>query len=165
LDKGGKSMDYGHYAFKQNPLRSVYYPIYEDLYTKHSSGMPEPKEAELADRTREVIEGVIAAKGFSDKMRPDAKLFLLSNLHQSFVTPLVKAQKLSEDEILGYLHSDTETILRKAEKIAVERAEGQEDAVVSGHIALDALSQSWDEMDLAKPEIWGHEPSPSEPPY
>jgi hypothetical protein len=117
-----------------------FHDIYNDLYTEYGDELS-PAQADLAQEIRVRIENAINESYLSERIRPDAKLYLLVNFHRLVVVPLIEGGGLSTDEILGHVSHDVGTILRRARDLA----EAEE---ISGHVVVDALSDVWEESRL-----------------
>jgi hypothetical protein len=73
----------------------------------------------------------------SERVRPDARHYLLVNFHRLLVVPPIEAGRMSREEVLSHLVDDARKILGCARDLADSRDEGE----ISGHIAVDAVSE------------------------
>jgi hypothetical protein len=117
-----------------------FHDIYNNLYREYGGELI-PAHAELAQEIRVRLENAINESYLSERIRPDAKLYLLVNFHRLVVVPLMEGGSISTDEIFDYLSDDVGIILRRARDLA----EAEE---ISGHLIVDALSEVWDELRL-----------------
>jgi hypothetical protein len=106
----------------------------------------------FADTTRNIVRDAIeeAAHSIRPSIRPDAAVFLLVNIHQLIVLPLVETQREPTDEIFSSIRDDVDYLLKFAGEMAVSRGE----EVISGHIMVDALSYVWDRLKLTQAFYW-----------
>lgn len=86
-------------------------------------------------------------------LRPDAKMFLITNFNQMIIKPLLIASTekiidLNQKTISEMIQSDLKTILRFTTEIKKERQ-------ASGHDVMRAIDQLWGELASTKLEIWG----------
>lgn len=137
-------------------MNPVFYPIYEQLYESFGdefSGPPVPIPRQLARDVKQVIDQVIEELNLRERVRPDARHFLLVNFHQFIVAPAYLASprlNINAAEVFDVLRDDTRTILRASEELSRERERGE----ISGHIVLDALSSRWDKLKSTFYEFW-----------
>ncbi len=117
--------------------------IYDNLYREYGNELG-PAQAELPREIRARIDNAIDELYLSERIRPDAKLYLLVNFHRLVVMPLIEDGSISMDEVFGYLSDDVGILLRRARDLADSR-EAEE---ISGHLMVDALSDVWDELRL-----------------
>ncbi|WP_339884659.1 hypothetical protein [Polaribacter vadi] len=86
-------------------------------------------------------------------LRPDAKMFLVTNFNQMIVKTLIvaKAEKqldLSKKSLSKMINNDLETIMSYTFKIKKERK-------ASGHDVMKAIDQLWGQLECTKLKIWG----------
>jgi len=131
------------------------YRIHEERYA-HGYG-----EGGVVSAVRERIEEGIGQLELGDRVRPDARLFLLANFCEMIVLPIERlgsttgsAIPIEEDELFRRVTYDTITILSRAAEINRGRARRSEDDRISGHDVLDATSQKWDDLMLASRGFW-----------
>ena len=120
-----------------------FHDIYDNLYSEYGNELGSA-QAELAQQIRVRIDNAIDELYLSERIRPDAKLYLLVNFHRLVVMPLIEGGSISTDEVFGYLSNDVGILLRRARDLADSR-EAEE---ISGHLMVDALSDVWDELRL-----------------
>jgi hypothetical protein len=120
-----------------------FHDIYDNLYREYGNELGSA-QAELAQQIRVRIDNAIDELYLSERIRPDAKLYLLVNFHRLVVMPLIEGESISTNEALGYLSDDVGILLRRARDLADSR-EAEE---ISGHLMVDALSDVWDELRL-----------------
>ncbi|MES1245564.1 MAG: hypothetical protein ABUT39_28420 [Acidobacteriota bacterium] len=113
--------------------------IFESLYAayleEHPGDEPLAWIAEAIDRS-------IAELEIQDRIRWDARHFLLVNLHQIVTLPMERAGRMDRD-LWGLLRSDVQVILAKAAESAGE---------ISAHAVLDATAGAYGSLVLAY--IW-----------
>ena len=90
----------------------------------------------------EAIDRSIADLGIQQRIRQDARHFLLVNLHQMVVLPQDRAGRM-DGELWSLLRNDVKVILAKAAESAGE---------ISAHAVLDATAGVYDSLVLAY--IW-----------
>jgi hypothetical protein len=101
-----------------------------------------------------VIDGVVSELNIEKYLRPDARHFLLINLHQMILIPLINSgnnEYLNLDNILYMIGEDTKSILYSAKNLAGHKKE------ISGVKVLKAVSLCYDSLYLSgeKIKIWG----------
>ena len=83
------------------------------------------------------------------QLRPDARLFLLLNIHQMVALPLsYEVGRENPVNLDSVLRTDLSTILQAARE---ESKEGE----ISGHNVINAISSTWEKLQISKLEIWG----------
>jgi hypothetical protein len=124
-------------------MERQFHNIYDNLYREYGDELS-PTQAELPQEIRVRIDNAIDELYLSERIRPDAKLYLLVNFHRLVVMPLLEGGSFSTDEGFDYLSDDVGILLRRARDLADSR-EAEE---ISGHLMVDALSEVWDELRL-----------------
>lgn len=86
-------------------------------------------------------------------LRPDAKMFLVSNFNQMIIKPMIvaKAEKhieLNQKSIAEIIKNDLVTIMKFTYEIKKEKQ-------ASGHDVMKAIDQLWGKLESTKLEIWG----------
>lgn len=86
-------------------------------------------------------------------LRPDAKMFLVTNFNQMIIKLLLLARTknqidLNQKSISEIIKSDINTILKLTYQIKKERE-------ASGHDVMKAIDQLWGKLESTKLEIWG----------
>jgi hypothetical protein len=82
-----------------------------------------------------------------ERLRPDAKVFLLINLLQMVAVPVQLSQRGRNIDLRRVLFADTVTLLRSAE----DEATGNE---VSSHAVLKAVAKNWQKLNLSGLKLW-----------
>jgi superoxide dismutase, Fe-Mn family len=131
--------------------------VYDRLYDDYAPGLVRRRGAVTLE-TRDVIESVIYELRLSQRVRPDAKYFLLTNYSEMVVEPLLAAEVIrysDRERLLDLLRQDTRTILRTAEAMTQQ---GNPTPVreISSHVVLDSVSQSWPRLHLASSTHWSN---------
>ena len=93
------------------------------------------------------------------RLRPDAKLFLLSNFHLMVIKPLMERENRMWDqtkverrlELVPAIRSDIDSILIAAYTEALESQKRE----VSGHLVMSAINRRWKDMKTMSFRIWG----------
>ncbi len=146
-------------------MRREFYDIYRDLYDLYRRDFsiledeqfffPRPPFTFPPTRTlrwvTEAVEEAIGELKLSRRLRPDGKHFLLVNLHQMVVLPLVRSEsaKAHLPELQSDLRSDAQTILEAAVEDSTQNNE------ISGTAVLMATSRVWKQLRVSRLEIWG----------
>ena len=86
-------------------------------------------------------------------LRPDAKMFLVTNFNQMIIKPIIIAKNenslnLKQYSISEIIEKDVKTILRHTFEI-------KRDKEASGHDIMRAIDQLWGKLESTKLEIWG----------
>jgi len=82
------------------------------------------------------------------RVRPDAKLFLLTNLFQMVVLPAWLAGRVQDPSLPSFLFVDTVQILKQS------AAETSEDGEISSHAVLKAVDKNWQKLNLSSLKLW-----------
>ena len=118
--------------------------IFESLYASYLKAHPgdEPLQwiAEAIDRS-------VADLGIGQRIRWDARHFLLVNLHQVVALPMDRAGRM-DGELWSLLRKDVKVILAQA----AGAAHGQEGGEISAHAVLDATAGAYGSLVLGY--IW-----------
>jgi hypothetical protein len=150
-------------------MRKEYYEIYRELYDIYRFNQSDPEYfgrriglfrkrrlPPFADmRTVRMIDNAIIEAqgelGLGDRVRPDARLFLLVNLHQMVALPVAGVSgryREPQSRVEEYVRQDVRDILEAAK-------EESKDAEVSGHAVVGALARIWEKLQINKLEVWG----------
>lgn len=145
-------------------MRHEYFEIYRDLYDLYLYSVylpypwsPWPESAGLTVRglLRSIagaIDDAIYSLGLREKIRPDAKLVILVNLHQLVVLPITHRDTPSPqiiERLPTMLAQDTRLIFTKAKGLAGDNQE------ITGRIMFKAVLEVWAELALTHIDIWG----------
>ena len=99
----------------------------------------------------EAIDAVLREMGLEQRLRPDARLFLVVNVHQMVVLPLSYTAHMPPRDLLkDMIRDDIRSVLQVA--ISSERRDQRE---VSGHAVVNALSQVWEKLRITEFQLWG----------
>lgn len=123
--------------------------IYNNLYREYGNEL-DRAQAELAQEIRVRLDNAIDALYLSERIRPDARLYLLVNFHRMAIMPLTEARKAYTDELYNFVSEDAEIILRRASDLADRRSEAE----ISAHLLIDSVSEVWDELRLNSQDWW-----------
>jgi hypothetical protein len=148
-------------------MREDYYEVYRELYDHYrfsGAGLEDfgflsrwisraPALTSDGRDLRMIEDAITAAQadlGLLDRLRPDAKLFLLINLHQMVTRPVAMRRTVSGEQppLDSYVREDVHTILETAKEEARERE-------VSGHAIVVALSRIWEKLRTNQLDVWG----------
>ena len=139
-------------------MRDEFYGVFrelEDAYlspiTKRAlpAGLRRPANIRLL---RAVRNSVSEAEQASDvQLRPDARYFLIVNLHQMVALPLShpKVKRVDSHMLQEHLTADVQTILDNVNR------EGLPQQEISGHAIVDSLSSVWSKLRTTRFEVWG----------
>jgi len=113
---------------------------YVDLYDRYGEEFAED-ERRLVGRVRALIEATVSDLQLqSERLRPDARLFLLVNYYELLVRPLrLRTSPMDEEEIFSRLRSDATHTLAKAAETTGE---------ISGHLVMSTVNTEWHELQL-----------------
>jgi hypothetical protein len=144
-------------------VREEFYDIYKELYeiyrvSQYERGYFPPPYRRLMSprfdilafrRIEDAITDTLGELRLVRQLRPDARLFLLLNIHQMVALPLsYEVTPESESNLDSALREDLSTILQAASE---ESKEGE----ISGHNVINAISRTWEKLQISKLEIWG----------
>ncbi len=146
-------------------MRQEYYEIYGDLYDMYRRRWFDVREwyfdfgpmfeSRVLRWITEAIEYAISDLGLTNRVRPDAKHFLLVNLHQLVVLPLIhpESKQIPIPELRDMLKNDVAQILKYSSQS--EESEYNNRREISGSLILKTISRIWKELSLNKFEVWG----------
>jgi hypothetical protein len=124
-------------------MRREFYPVFEDLYKRYLHGeAPDKGSLQALGWIGEEIDQAVADLGIGERIRPDARLFILVNLHQMIVSPLLKVREIPLEELRAMVAKDLQTSLRQALQGGGE---------ISGHAVLNAVHHLWKHLELCPP--------------
>lgn len=86
-------------------------------------------------------------------LRPDAKMFLVTNFNQMIIKPLIiaRAEKqidLNREQLSNIIKNDLLTILRYT-------FDTRKETKASGHDVMRAIDKLWGNLESTKFEVWG----------
>lgn len=139
-------------------MKKEYYEIYEILYAEYiydlrnKRGMLFPTdEYQIVRQIRKSIDS--ADK--EDRLRPDARYFLLVNFHHLIVKPLVEQKPSrgfrSEKDFIE-LEKMIQSDLRE---IVTDSISDPSQTEISGHQIMKSIDKLWNGLKTTKLEIWG----------
>ena len=144
-------------------MREEMYEIYRDLYDRYRLLMRDDRwnysvglrGGWVADRLlqrwiTEAIEQAAGDLGVTRRLRPDARLFLLINLHQMVAAPLA-ASELAQTLLLEL----QEMLFQDARTIIAQARTDRPNQEISGNEILRATSKVLDDLSLSRFELWG----------
>jgi hypothetical protein len=148
-------------------MRKEYYDLYRSLFEEYEFGLapfyPFPWRFRLhrrfASEIADAIDEMIESKKLRQRVRPDAKYFLLVNLHQMIAIPYLFAFEPVEryEKGLGDLRNafrhDIDLILSSA--VDLQKTGGRSNEEISAHDIIRSIDRSWKELMTAKFDIWG----------
>lgn len=145
-------------------MRKKYYDIFRDLYVLYQvmwSLRPIHPSWDyeypllLVRNLRIVTDALddeLVELKLTKHLRPDAKHFLLVNLHQLVVLPL-KHDGMSDEKASEIVRRDLNIILNKCLTFQDFRAtEGLE---ITGHMILKTICSVWHELSISELSMWG----------
>jgi len=139
-------------------MKPEFNKIYENLYAdyvydadKRSSIFVRYNEYELLKTIRRSIDN----SDKEDKLRPDAKYFLLTNFHNLIVRPLIDDYRYVLDNPdlsnLGeYIAEDIQTIINTTTNEISTDSEK-----ISGHQIMSTINGLWKTLKTTSFDIWG----------
>jgi len=149
-------------------MRPEFYEIYRDLITDYSNlyggqsifarllHARTPASRNALKFAAEAISQAVSTLELHGRVRPDAELFLLVNLHQMIGLALTHPALPTEtQQQLPNIESIRESVIADAREIlaaARDEASGNE---VSGHDIVAALPRVWDRLRTSALEVWG----------
>lgn len=111
-----------------------------------------PAEFDDARRIHDAVARVSARakETWGVSLRADAELFLYLNAWQLVFRPVVAVRRVPASEVQRRIESDMELVVARAARSSPAQAE------ISGHQIVDALAESWDELEISSFELWEH---------
>lgn len=167
-------------------MRPEFYEVYENLYrdflfVRLQQWRPITDESlkpatvrDLIYETQRAIDNAAEKKG-GDRVRPDARYFLLLNFYEMVLRPIAlvgrlddEAQgRLSRENLREDINHDIDLILETAEEYASEGdeqprdhwghlpAERERRREITGHSVIDAIHSAWDKIKFNEYLYWG----------
>lgn len=130
--------------------------IYEELYKEYTHELT-GEDKELAHKVKALVDDLVDELDLSERLRPDAKLYLLVNYHRLLVIPLVRSKFIDTKQIFDSLKVDAKLALNEARAIADRRKKDR----ISGHVMVDSIGKVWDRsLLLAEQDERGFGPDP-----
>lgn len=139
-------------------MKREYYDVYEMLYADYvyenefRRRRPFPTDEYYIVRT---IRKSIDRVDKEDKLRPDAKYFLLVNFHHLIVRPLIEQRPIRDFrnekdyfELEDNIQSDLEAIITDSRDNVTQEE-------ISGHQVMKSIDRLWKSLKTTKLEIWG----------
>jgi hypothetical protein len=147
-------------------MRNEFYEIYKDLYDFYRRAFIYPRilpdipfisqfyyfDIRSIRWVTDAIEFAVSTLGLTERIRPDAKHFLLVNFHQMVVLPLAHP----EAEGIGPPPPELEQILRDdSMNILSTAVEGSREGEITASDILKTISDLWDRLGMSQFRIWG----------
>jgi hypothetical protein len=98
----------------------------------------------------DAITEITSELGLRDRLRSDARFFLLVNLHQMVLLPLSYSEQMPRPR--ASLEKDIRDDIRTILETAGEQSNQRE---ISGHIVINVLSNVWKDLRVTKLNLWG----------
>ena len=147
-------------------MREEYYEIYKDLYDWYRSAsigptdwnrlppffQPEYPGFKPLRWVTDAIETASSDLRLTRRLRPDAKHFLLVNLHQMAALPIADPRNATTPPV-DQVHVDFQEDATKILSEAREEA-GPEGEITTGKV-LRVTSNLWDGLRLNRLDLWG----------
>jgi len=134
-------------------MKNEFYEVYEELYADYlydyeyrRRQRPRLNEYYLIRLIRRAID----KSDIENKLRPDAKFFLLVNFHQLIVRPFIDKRPFNDltNDLEDDIQTDISTII--SESISLENQK-----IISGHQIMKTIDKLWKNLRTTKLEIWG----------
>ena len=138
-------------------MKEEFYKAYSDLATfylprRDPFWIPSLLSRRAVWLVNDALEEAVKEMNLDDQLRPDARFFLLINLHQMVLLPLSYAKQLPAPELMAeIIRHDVRTVL----EIARSRLKQADRHEISGHMIVDALSEVWQKLRVTEFELWG----------
>jgi hypothetical protein len=114
---------------------------------------------ESAAEIMKILDEALRENESQDLLRPDAKYFLLVNLHQLVVLPVLllenpnlKSSNLY-NRLLQYLRTDIRTLLNSLREES--KSFNTKQSALSAHSVMQVLEKKWSELQLTGLDVWG----------
>ncbi len=135
-----------------NKLYQSTFGLIKESAAPRDQWSPSDRGSRLMGLAVETVGGIASQERLAKRLRPDAKHFLIVNLHQILLMPLAHRDAGKKvDELLPSLAADTLAILRHAEK---ERQAAGKKSIVVNHV-MSAIVKKWDALESHLFNIWG----------
>lgn len=137
-------------------MKEEFYKAYEELYYEYvyEQDFRRRRPYSLYAEEYHIIRKIIISIDNADKenkLRPDAKYFLLVNFHHLIIRPLFDRRLFREKfypEIENDIEADISTIVSETKQ---ESEQGE----ISGHKVMDTINKSWRNLRTTRLELWG----------
>ena len=146
-------------------MRPEYTTIFDELLNEYRLNAADPyvilgfrrqSNYFLPIKIGDIIESVIGKMKLGNKVRPDAKHFLLVNIHQMVVLPYSKfvdqgngMVREGDFDWQQAIREDVEMILNEVSPDISQEGE------ISGHDVIESVSKVWDKLKSSSAQIWG----------
>lgn len=140
-------------------MKEIYSRIYEELYYNY----PNNYYPEFLHYSRRFefnlirsIRTKIEKSTNEDKLRADAKYFLLVNFHELVLKPILEGEYYgevtNENELLKNIEDDIQNIISTTINVE-ENREGK----ISGHKIIGTINMLWRELKTTRIGAWGND--------
>ena len=140
-------------------MDNIYREIYSALYWAEAAppgrlSLPVEKDRELRDLVRRVIDDKAEAlqPQFLVDLRPDAKLLLLTNLHELITRPVTIRGRVNDNELKEALEHDVGLLIDNASEF--KKPSPDFPGELSAHSILQSLNKVWQQLKLTQLKIW-----------
>lgn len=151
-------------------MREQFFSIYQELTAAYSRipgsrwlylkrlGLGPDRGLRMVD---EALHRVVDELELGNRLRPDARHFILVNMHQMVCLPILADASRPQRSSQGDFATDREVrsnLARDVEhdvRLILEAAANQPDYEVSGHAVLVAVSRVYDRLKTAASNVWG----------
>ena len=138
-----------------NIYREIYSALYwADAVPPERLSLTAEKDRELRDLVRRVIDdkAEVLQSQFAVDLRPDAKLLLLTNLHELVTRPVTLRGRLDKDQLKQALESDVQLLINNASQF--KKPSIISPGELSAHSILQSLNMVWQQLKLTQLNIW-----------
>jgi hypothetical protein len=135
-------------------MRPEFYAVYDGLYADYAYTERYSRRDFYEFDLIRIIQRIIDSETDHNKIRPDAKFFLLVNFHQLVLKPLFEARRYSKDPyfetgLVQDIEDDINAIISYTFKEFIENEE------ISGHEIMKTIDALWTQLKTTRIEIWG----------
>lgn len=138
-------------------MDSRYYNFYDDLYQRRGYTFS-PNEFQL----NSIIDDKIRSLNLTERIRPDAKVFLATNFDVLIVTPLMHFGEVDSNILQQNLSEDIKSILVSSAQVSNLRNRRNGTILdpinqyeISSHDVLIAIQSIWSLLLTLRIEVWG----------
>lgn len=149
-------------------MKADFYKTFEERYLQFGvspvlHAFPPDEIIEIL-KLRRLIDRVTEEMGYSQSLRPDAKLFLLVNLHTMILEPVRSTVGLdvSNESFQKDVESDIRLLLEESVRLGLGGSRssiwpGDPVSFVSSHNVIAAVNNQWRNLRMNSLSLWGDE--------
>jgi hypothetical protein len=147
-------------------VRLDFYDVYRSLKANYELASRGLTTAERAPQiglgiVERALDAVLKELRYDDRLRPDARLFLVVNVHQMVVLPLLIGPSDVRVQFSGLARQDfpsqlEQAVVRDLRTILVEASlDSVSSHEISAHAVVNATARNWARLEILGFDVWG----------